>query len=205
MCNRLNAALYLLMNCFSPMVIVAVSLQASWYKLKILHLYCPLCAVVTHGIYVELKKGYWDCFHYKVKYINLDFVYSTSFMVDVFFLMILMADVPGERASCVLSWAPRCGTTRTAQAGWPPRCTPGSEGRPQTPPGTEAEDWYAAHLRTLETHCCCSLRRQRFLGYYVTRETIERGKRAPRRMEGRCYPDWHLQPGRSEREPTARR
>lgn len=34
----------------SPMVIVAASVQASWYKLNTLHLYCPLCAVVTQGI-----------------------------------------------------------------------------------------------------------------------------------------------------------
>lgn len=34
----------------SPTVIVAASVQASWYKLNTLHLYCPLCAVVTQGI-----------------------------------------------------------------------------------------------------------------------------------------------------------
>lgn len=43
------------MDGVSPMVTVAVSLHASWYKLNTLHLYCPLCAVVTHGIYGEHK------------------------------------------------------------------------------------------------------------------------------------------------------
>lgn len=34
----------------SPIFTVAVSLHASWYKLNALHLYSPLCCVVTHGI-----------------------------------------------------------------------------------------------------------------------------------------------------------
>lgn len=37
------------------MVTVAVSVHASWYKLNTLHLYCPLSAVVTHGICREHK------------------------------------------------------------------------------------------------------------------------------------------------------
>lgn len=34
---------------------VAVLLHTSWYKLKTLHLYSPLFAVVTHGIYKDRK------------------------------------------------------------------------------------------------------------------------------------------------------
>lgn len=35
------------------MVTLAVSVHATWFKLKTLHLNSPLCAVVTQWIYME--------------------------------------------------------------------------------------------------------------------------------------------------------
>lgn len=172
------------------MVTIAASVPASWYKLNTLHLYCPLCAVVTHGIYSERKNTRYQRYHtaywcwgqiwelvvsctlietsqhlhlfglkslVKLFMINLCFettpfwyLISCITMIQCFGIQFhavgksrsqLWTHSPWVNVSCVVSWAPCCGTTHTVQEGWPLHCTPGTDCHPQTALGTEADGW----------------------------------------------------------------